>query len=145
METFLSDDCQFSLERLIAHRPGVLELAEPLVRKVVEIAVGHDLFQGSAPTVSHNVLGVREPAQQVLRTVVERFFDEVVAEPEIGLAFPVVVRRPFAVEDLTHENVTQTGFVVSQIRCRVPSVFGFSTHFGCVLVCYFVPVGIEKK
>jgi hypothetical protein len=90
------------------------------------------------------VLGVREPTEEIVRSIVERFFDEMVADTEVGFAFTVNEGRAFSVEDLTHEDVAKTRMIASQIRCRVPAIFGFCAHFGRVLMCNFLPMRIDE-
>ena len=111
-EAVFTDPGEFGLEVLIGHGAGVLEFAQALVGEDMQVTIGDDGFEGAATVVRFAVLGVIEPTEEVLRGIIERFFDEMVADTEIGLAFAVDEGRSLAVEDLAHKDMTQTRFVI---------------------------------
>ena len=140
----ITDLGEFGLEDLIGHSAGILEFAQAVVGEDVQVAIGDCGFEGAATVVRFAVLRVREPTEEVLRTVVQRVFNEMVADTEVALTFAVDEGGAFSVEDLAHKDVAQTRFVMSQIRRGVAAVFGFCTHLGAVLMCYFSPGSIEE-
>ena len=72
----------------------------------MEIAVRNDRFEESSAVVSLAVFGVGEPAEEVLRGIVEQVFDEMMTDAFVGLAFAVDEGRSFPIEDLAHERMT---------------------------------------
>ena len=71
------------LEVLIGHRTWILKLTEDGIVKATEIAVWDKFFESASAVVSFAMLGIGKPAQEVLRSIIERVFDEVVADTEI--------------------------------------------------------------
>lgn len=134
-EAVFTDPGEFGLEVLIGHGAGVLEFAQALVGEDMQVTIGDDGFEGAATVVRFAVLGVIEPAEQVLRGIIERFFDEMVTETEIGFTFAINEGGSITVEDLAHKDVTQTRFVMSQIRRGVAAIFGFRAHLWGIFMC----------
>ena len=102
----ITDLGEFGLEDLIGHSAGILEFAQAFVGEDVQVTIGDCSFEGAAAVVRFVVLGVIEPTEEVLRTVVQRVFDEMVADTEVALTFAVDEGGAFTVEDLAHEDMT---------------------------------------
>ena len=99
------DVCEAWLEVLIGHRTWILKLTEDGIIKAVEVAIGDNFFQGTTAVVRFAVFGSREPAEEIFHAVVERIFDEMVADAVVGFAILVKEDFSFAIEDLTHDDV----------------------------------------
>ena len=115
------------LESDIGHGARVLEFTEDSIVEAVEIAFRDDLFKGAAAIVCDTMLRVCEPAQEVLRGIVERVFDEVVADTEIGVPFSVDESLSIPVEDLSHEDMAAHASMMTHSGCNIPSVLLFFT------------------
>jgi len=100
-----TDRFKFALEVFIGHRAGVLEFSQTLVGEEIEVTIGDEGFEGTATVIGFVVLRVREPAEEVLRTVVERIIDEVMTVTEIGFSFAIDEDFSFTVENLAHKDV----------------------------------------
>ena len=128
-EVFDADGFEFGLELLVGEGARVLKLAQTVVGEAIEVAVRDDRLQGTAPFVSFAVFGSGEPTEEVLRTVVERVFDEVMADAVIRFAFTVDECRAFAVEDLAHDDVaTILGRTTLDDRGNISSTFFVVAH-----------------
>ena len=93
------------LEIRIGHRTRVLEFTQDGISEAVEVAIGDEVFQGTATVVGFAVLRVREPAEEIFHAVVERVIDKVMTVTEIGFAFAVKEDLSFTVEDFAHEDM----------------------------------------
>ncbi len=102
----ITDTGEFGLEVLVRHSAGILEFAQAVVGEDVQVAVRNCGFELATAVVRFAVLGVREPTEEVLRTVVQRVFNEMVADTEVALTFAVDKGGAFTVEDLAHEDMT---------------------------------------
>ena len=89
----------------IGHGARVLEFTQDGIVEAAEISVGDDGFESTTAVIGYTMLLTRKPAEEVLRTVVERIFDEMVAEAEIGITFTVNKSWPLTIEDFTHEDM----------------------------------------
>lgn len=74
-----TDRFEFALEVGIGHRAGVLEFAQTLVGKEIEITIWDDLFEGSLAGIGDTVLLTSEPREEVRRSVVEFIRNKMVA------------------------------------------------------------------
>ena len=144
VETFGADGFEFGLELLVGEGAWVLKLAQTLVGEAVEVSVGNDRFQGSATFICFAVFGSGEPTEEVLRTVIEQVFDEVMADTVIRFAFTVDEGRAFAVEDLAHDDVAIHTVELPYARCVIPSFGLFGTTVRRIRVLQFSPVGIKE-
>ena len=131
-------------ELVIREDAGVLEAAQDVVWDAGQVAIGDGGFQGTTSAVGDGMFGIREPAQEVLRAIVERILDKMVADAVVGLALTIDKGRALAVEDFAHEDVA--GFAIMMAHCRPPiaSTDGFCTHSGRVNVCQSMPRGINE-
>ena len=102
VEALVADEGEFALEIVVGESTRVLEIAETGVGEDVQVAVGDERFEGTAALIGFGVLGIGEPAKEVVLTIKERFLDEMVADAEVGFAFLVEENRSFAVEDFAH-------------------------------------------
>ena len=102
----LAEGFEFGLEVGIGEGAGILEVAQAGIGEDVEVSIGDECFEGTTAVVRFVVLRVREPAQEVVRAVVERVVDEMMTVAVIGLAFAVNEYFSFTVEDLAHEDMT---------------------------------------
>ena len=93
------------LKVLIGHRTRVLELTEDVVIEAVEVAIRDKFFQGTTAVVRFAVFGSREPAEEIFHAVVERIFDEMMADAVVRFAILVKEDFSFAIEDLTHNDM----------------------------------------
>ena len=104
---------ELTLELGVGHRTGILKLAEASIGETrEEVAVGNDLFQGLAAPVSLAMLRIGKPTKEIVRTVVERIVDKVVAVAEIGFALAVDEGGTLAVEDFAHEDMAQARMII---------------------------------
>lgn len=134
-EAVFTDPGEFGLEVLVGHGARVLKFAQTLVGEDMQVTIGDDGFKGAATVVRFAVLGVIEPTEQVLRTIVQRVFDEMVADTEIRLAFAVDKGRSLAIEDLTHEDVTAIlDSTTLGYRRNIPSPIFICAHCRTVFV-----------
>jgi hypothetical protein len=102
----LADLLQFGLEVGIGEGAGVLEVAQTGIGEDVEVSIGNEGFEGTTAVVRFVMLCAGEPAEEVVRAVVERVVDEMMTVAVIGLAFAVNEYFSFTVEDLAHEDMT---------------------------------------
>ena len=84
--------------------------------------------------VGNAVFGIREPTEEVLRTVVEGFLDEVMTEAVVGFAVSVDESRSFTVENLAHDDVAGLFIVATHYGAPVAPTNGFCTHSGGVIM-----------
>ena len=94
----------------------------------MEVAIGDDRLERAPTAVGDAVLGIREPAEEVLRAVVEGLLDEVVTDAVVGFAVSVDEGRSFAVEDLAHDDVAGLFIVATHYGAPVAPTNGFCTH-----------------
>ena len=102
----LAEGGKFGLELGIGEGAGILEITQAGIGEDVEVSIGDECFEGTTAVVRFVVLRVREPAEEVVRTIVERVVDEMMTVAVIGLAFAVNEYLSFTVEDLAHEDMT---------------------------------------
>ena len=133
-EVYLADGFERRSELVIGGDTGVLKLAQVVIGDEMEVAIRDDLFQSTTPVVGFGVLGVREPTEEVLRTIVERFFDQVMTLAIVGLAFAVGENLSFTVEDLAHEDMAAFAANLSDNRRNIPSSLLFSAVKGAIRV-----------
>jgi hypothetical protein len=105
VETILAEEVEFALEIGIGERTRVLEFAQTLVGEEMQVAIRNEVFQGTATVVGFVVLRVREPAEEIVRGIVERVIDKVMTVTEIGFAFAVKEDLSLAIENLAHEDM----------------------------------------
>ena len=139
-----TDRFKFALEVFIGHRAGVLEFSQTLVGEEIEVTIGDEGFEVTATVIGDTVFGVREPAEEILRTVVEGIIDEVMTVTEIGFSFAIGEDFSFTVENLAHKNVTRLS-KLSYYRPSISSTLGFGTHSRTIGVRYFLAVDVEEK
>ena len=122
-------------ELVVGEDTGVLEAAQDGVGYDGKVAIRDGSFEGTTSAVGDSMLGIREPAEEVLRAIVKGILDEMVADAVVGLALTIDKGGTFAIEYLAHEDVA--GFAIMMAHCRPPiaSTDGFCTHSGRVNVC----------
>ena len=118
--THETDVFEAGLKVGIGHGARVLEFSQTLVGEEIEVAIRDEGFEGTATVIGFVVLRVREPAEEVLRTVVERIIDEVMTVTEIGFSFAIDEDFSFTVENLAHKDVA--GLVTFPTICWGSSV-----------------------
>ena len=116
------------VELFIREGTGILEVAQVFVGEDMEVAIGDDRLERAPTAVGDAVLGIREPAEEVLRAVVEGLLDEVVTDAVVGFAVSVDEGRSFTIEDLAHEDVAGFAFMMTHYRPSVSSTDRFSAH-----------------
>ena len=126
----LADLLQFGLEVGIGEGAGVLEVAQAGIGEDVEVAIGDECFEGSAAVIGLIMLCAGEPAQEVVRAVVQKVFDEMMTDADIGLTISVEECRSVTVEDLAHEGMAGPGSEMTHARCVVPPFRLFFTVAG---------------
>ena len=104
-EVLIAEGFEFGGELLIGHSTRVLQFAQTLVGKEMQIPIGDDFFEGTAAVVGFGMLGIGEPTKEILRRIIERFLDEMVTETVVRFAFAVDEDLTLSVEDLAHKDV----------------------------------------
>lgn len=131
----LTEGCEFLFEVVIRESTGILKVTQVVIGEDMEVAVGDDRLERAPTAVGDAVLGIREPTEEVLRAVVERFLDEVMTEAVVGFAVSVDEGRSFTIEDLAHEDVAGSiSFLTIHGWCSVPSSGRFSSSRGGVIM-----------
>ena len=120
MIALLADLLQFGLEVGIGEGARVLEVAQAGIGEDVEVSVGDECFEGSAAVIGFVMLCAGEPAQEIFRAVVQKVFDEMMTDADIGLTISVEECRSVTVEDLAHEGMAGPGSEMTHARCVVP-------------------------
>ena len=121
MVVLLADGFEFAKEVLVGQVTGVLEFAETLVGNEIEVAFRNNFFEGTAAFISFAVLLVSEPAEEVLRGIVEQVLNEMMADTEVWFAFSIDESWSVAIENLTHERMTGSASMMAHTRCIIPS------------------------
>ena len=126
----LAQGFEFGLEVGIGEGARVLEIAQAGIGEDVEVSIGNECFEGSAAVVRFVMLCAGEPAQEVVRAVVQKVFDEMMTDADIGLTISVEECRSVTVEDLAHEGMAGPGSEMTHARRVVPPFRLFFTVAG---------------
>lgn len=131
----MTEGYEFLFEVVVREGAGILKVTQVVIGEDMEVAVGDDRLERAPTMVSDAVFGIREPTEEVLRAVVERFLDEVMTEAMVGFAVSVDEGRSFTIEDLAHEDVAGSiSFLTIHGWCSVPSSSRFSSSRGGVIM-----------
>ena len=135
---------ELSLEVGVGEDTGVLEASQDVVWDAGQVAIGNSGFEGTTSVVGFAVFGIREPTEKVLRAIVERILDKMVADTVVGLALTIDKSGTFAIEYLAHEDVAGFASTTTHRRSHIPALLMQRTHKRSVRVLQFSPIVANK-
>ena len=137
----ITDLGEFGLEDLIGHGAGILEFAQAVVGKDVQVAIRNDFFECRLTLVGDAVNGRVQPCEDVSRPIVELVTIEVVCMEGLHLSFGVDIGRAFSIESVRHKDMAGVDALTQTRVCRTSSVRILGRRKS---VLRYLPIGFQE-